>query len=288
VDAVRTQHLARRFPLSPGDRAWVGLRRVHALAHPGMAFVVVHDAASTDSTALDRAASLARRARARLTLLAYGAAEPAAEQALGAARVRAATAQVPVTVQRSPDDAARALRAHAPTGAFDLVVTGRGSGAATELPGEALRHGDHHVLVVPPGAVEPRRVLIGVAHGEPGKRGIRFAGRLARHLQAEVTVLTVLPADSDLGPTSEQAERFLAACARTLAPLGIQAATRLRRGDPEDEIRAECSEGGHDLLVVGVPLGRRGAPPKLDGPVAGLLKTAAIPLLIVRTTGEEA
>jgi nucleotide-binding universal stress UspA family protein len=148
-----------------------------------------------------------------------------------------------------------------------------------------LRHGDHHILLVPPGAKAPRRVLIGVAPGEPGKRGIRFAGRLARHLDAQVDVLTVLPRGATDRALREQAERFLAASARTLSGLGIDASTKLREGDADPEIRAEVAAGRYDLLVVGAPLGEPGEAPRIAGPVAELLRSLSLPLLIVRTTG---
>src|SRR6185436_4051591 len=34
VEAGRSQHQARRFPLKPGDSRWVGVRRLHALRNP--------------------------------------------------------------------------------------------------------------------------------------------------------------------------------------------------------------------------------------------------------------
>jgi sulfate transport system ATP-binding protein len=273
VDAVRPQHLARRFPLGPGDTAWVGLRRVHALAHPGMAFLCVDGGGPEGAAAVTLGLDLAKRARARATQLCYG-----------------AHATKPVSgeeaVLRSPEGIDDALRTHATAGAFDLVIVGYPEDGAVDTAAATLRQGDHHVLLVPHGASAPRRVLIAVAPGEPGKRGIRFAGRLARHFDAEVTVLTVLPGEDVEPATREQAERFLAASARTLAPLGIHAATRLREGGPLEQIRAECAEGRYDLLVVGAPLGERGEAPRIEGPVEKLLEKSTIPVLIVRTTGE--
>jgi len=35
VEASRSQHQARRFPLRLGDSTWVGVRRIHALKNPG-------------------------------------------------------------------------------------------------------------------------------------------------------------------------------------------------------------------------------------------------------------
>ena len=270
VEAVRSQHLAQRYPLRPGDKTWVGLRRVHALAHPGMAFLLVDDGGSAASAATDLGGRIARLARSRTTRLACG---PAAS--------RTPAGDEPVV--RDPDTLAEGLRRHAPPGAYDLVVAGITAGAGLEVASAALRHGDHNVLLVPPDPPELRRVLICASVGEPGKGGIRFAGRLARHLGAEVTVLTVIPGHEAKGPLREQADRFLAASARTLASLGVRAATRQRAGDAETEIRTEVLEGGYDLIVVGAPLADPWGGTPLDGPIAGLLRSAAKPLLIIRS-----
>jgi len=270
VEAVRSQHLAHRYPLRPGDRTWVGLRRVHALAHPGMAFLLVDDGGGAAAAAIEIGRRIARLARSRTTRLACG---PAAS--------RTPAGDEPVV--RDPDTIEEGLRRHAPPGAYDLVVAGIAAGAGLEVASAVLRHGDHNVLLVPPDPPDLRRVLICASVGEPGKGGIRFAGRLARHLDAEVTVLTVIPGHAAGGPLREQADRFLAASARTLASLGVRAATRQRAGDAEAEIGAEVREGLYDLIVVGAPLADPWGGTPLDGPIAGLLRSAARPLLIVRS-----
>ena len=61
VDAVRPQGEARRWPLAAGDRARVGVRRLHALLHPGLSFLV-----RSGGAAEAYAAELARLAQARL------------------------------------------------------------------------------------------------------------------------------------------------------------------------------------------------------------------------------
>jgi sulfate/thiosulfate transport system ATP-binding protein len=272
VEAVRSQHLAHRYPLRPGDRTWVGLRRVHALAHPGMAFLIVDDGSGAAAAAIALGGRIARLARSRTTRLACG---PAAS--------RVPAGDEPVV--RDPDSVKEGLRRHAPPGAYDLVVAGITAGTGIHIAEAALRHGDHNVLLVPPDPPELRRVLICASVGEPGKGGIRFAGRLARHLGAEVTVLTVIPGWAVGGPLREQADRFLAASARTLASLGVRAATRQRAGNAETEIAAEVRDGQYDLIVVGAPLGVSRGEPSLDGPIASLLQAATRPLLIVRSPG---
>ena len=72
VEAWRSQHQARRFPLRAGDAAWVGVRRVHALTHPGLSFLLIADGSPGARAALDVGAQVARLAHARVTLLGHG------------------------------------------------------------------------------------------------------------------------------------------------------------------------------------------------------------------------
>jgi sulfate transport system ATP-binding protein len=267
VEAVRSQSQARRFPLGPGDAAWVGVRRVHTLAHPGIGFLLVDDGPVTGAQALALGLALAKAAHARPIVLRCGEGDgPAAEAG--------------AEVRRSPEGLEEAVRIESERALPDLVVAGAGTKSAATVAAAILAHGRHHALVVPAGSTAPKRVLICSAAGEPGKEGIRFAGRLARHLGAEVTILSVLPVGD---PSSRPlVERHLAACARTLAPLGVAARTRLREGTVEESIRAEAGEGHYDMIVVGSPIEAAGGALPAGGPVAGLLADLDRPLLVVR------
>ncbi len=68
VEASRTPHAARRAPLAPGDRAWVGVRRIHALVHPGLHFLLLTSGSPEDRAAIVIGAEMARLAQARATL----------------------------------------------------------------------------------------------------------------------------------------------------------------------------------------------------------------------------
>ena len=130
----------------------------------------------------------------------------------------------------------------------------------------------------------PARLLICVAVGEPGKEDVSFSGRLARHLGAEVTILTVMP-ETARGTQSETlAERFLAGSARTLNRIGVPVATRVRYGGVREEVVAQIAEGGHDLLVLGAPLpGPRRADRARRLRRRLLPEVAQLPVLIVRS-----
>jgi len=82
----------------------------------------------------------------------------------------------------------------------------------------------------------------------PGKATVRFAGWLARRLQAQVTVLHVV---GEEGP-SPAAEVHLSAACDYLAALDVKARQRRVRADrPEQGILAECGQDAYDLVVLG-------------------------------------
>jgi len=249
IEVVRPQHVARKEPLAPGDPVWVGVRRLHALLHPGLAFVAL-ESAEDGGRAAAYAAELARLAQARLDRVA---------DVAGLAR----------RLERDP---------------VDLVIAPlaaqKGAAAATALftaAGEA-----HLLLVRGDRPMPPRRFLLAVSVGEPGKEDVAFAGRLARHLGSPATVLTVLPLGAS-EPERAAADRFLAACVRTLAPLGVRAEPEVVRGDLAAAVGQRIGEA-HDLLVLGAPL------PDDEGRLAWAPTTRALldapgdaPILIIRT-----
>ena len=331
VEATRTQAEARTHKLQAGDSTWVGVRRVHALAHPGLRLLLLADGTPPSLAAIALGAQLARLAHARVTVLAYhpagraaapgggratapvagrvavpaaGAERRVAGPAWRAARpgrsmgpvdddLEALLQQVRETlgsglaaletraIAQPPEEAVAEEDSRQPA---DLVVAGRPPRDGAELAERLLAVGGHHLMLVPAAAVSAlERVLICVAIGEPGKADVSFAGRLARHLGAAVTILTVLPEAAGRGRAVGGAERFLNSCARTLARQGVAATTRTRFGLPREQILLEQAEGGYDLLVVGAPLPGIGGRLVLSGPIARLLRECEVPVMIVRS-----
>jgi len=294
VEASRTQDQARRFPLRLGDSTWVGVQRVHALVHPGMRFLLLTDCTSRSDAALSIGAEIARLSHARVTLLGCGggAAEP---EAVRAARERLGSGIAAVNVRQSPEPPGEAVATEAEREPHDLVVLVLPEKTPTEglaLAEEVLAAGRHHVLLVPAGSTVrvPSRFLICVAVGEPGKEDVAFTGRLARHLQAEATIVTVLPEGERQGGATaesgavERAARFLEGNRRALARLGVQVETRVRYGPVIEEIVAEVEEGAHDLVVVGVPLPGRTREISLGTLLPRLLpELGERPVLIIRS-----
>jgi sulfate transport system ATP-binding protein len=287
VEAWRSQHQARRFPLRPGDAAWVGVRRVHALTHPGLSFLMVADGSPGARAALEMGAQVARLAHARVTVLGHGTGGAQTDVELQQAREWIGGGLAAVETLSSPDPPAEAVAAEASRQHYDLVVHAMPARGRVELSERLLRAGDHNLLLVPGTGPVPSRALICVTVGEPAKEDVLFAGRLVRHLGAGATILTVLPDKND-AYAIRQAERFLAAGARTLSLLGVVGESRIRYGPVRQEIQSEMRDGEHGLLVLGAPLlGRRGRV-SLEGVIGSLIdEVNDRPVLIVRPHYEE-
>jgi len=253
IDATRSQAEVRRLPLAPGDRVRVGVRRVHALLHPGLALLLADGGAVADERARAVAQELSRLCQARLDRVE---AEPATLAAAAAARLG-----------REPADLVVA------------ALAGRGGADAAERL--LARLPAHLLLVRGVRPLPPRRFLVAVAVGEPGKEDVAFTARLARHLGAPATVLSVLSPGGDEAER-RAGERFHAGCLSTLAALGVEAASELARGDLGDAVRARMA-AEHDLLVIGAPL------PDAQGALAWGPMTRALldapgdyPILVIR------
>jgi nucleotide-binding universal stress UspA family protein len=128
------------------------------------------------------------------------------------------------------------------------------------------------------------RALLCVAGGEQGKIDILFAGRLLRHVGAEVTLMMVVPGEEPDPVADAQAERFVAAGATTLSSSKIATRTKLRHGDPAANIEDEASSGAYGLIVVGSPPLRHDAASPVGGVVGKLLSLPSVPsVLVVRS-----
>jgi sulfate transport system ATP-binding protein len=283
IEATRPQDQARRFPLRPGDATWVGVQRVHALVHPGLRFLLLADGSACSRPALALGGELARRSQARVAVLGRA---TLGESTLQEAKEWLGTGIAAVEARLSGEPPAEAVAEEVSRRPCDLVILGLPSRDGSELAEEVLAAGHHHLLLVPPNAGEevPARLLICVAVGEPGKEDVSFTGRLARHLGAAATILTVLPSTAKDAEEEIQAERFLARSARTLHRMGIAVETRIRHGAIREQILAQLAEGSHDLLVLGSPLPGKDGRIELGGFVGRLLpEVTQLPVLIVRS-----
>ena len=269
VEASRSQHQARRYPLEPGHAAWVGLRRIHALPHPGLRLLAVAGGEAGDEIAVDAAVRLAECADARLTVL-----------------VADGSRSVPdVETRRLVGALDEAIAREAERDPVDLVVASPPFTAAPQVVSQLMKGDDHHVLIVRSSASPFERVLLCVAGGEQGKVDILFAGRLLRHVGADVTVMMVVPGDGPDAVADAHAERFVAAGAKTLASSRIAVHTKLRHGDAGAVIEEEAGSGAYGLVVVGSPPLRNDPTAPIGGVVGKLLASPSAPsILVVRST----
>jgi sulfate transport system ATP-binding protein len=260
----------------------MGVSRIHALEHPGLRFLVLTDGSAPAKRALAAAGQLARLAQARVLLLSYS--ERAGAQSLQEAKELVGGGLVAFDTRASCDPLAEVIAQEVDRQPVDLVIAGADPANARMLAQSLLQCGEHHVLLVPGEQPAPRRALICVATGEPGKEDILFAGRLVRHLEAEAQLLAVLPPDGGDPALLPRAERFLRNGARTLEMLGVPAQTRVRRGAVYEEITGEMKGGGYDLLVLGAPLPARDGSLSLSGVAGQILdEVQGHPVLIVRS-----
>ena len=291
VEVTRSQDQARRFPLAPGADAWVGVRRIHALVHPGLRFLLLTDGTATSQPALDLGGRIARLANARTTILGYGrlqdgrrSEETVLQRHLQEAKEKIGSGLPALDVRVASEPPAQAALREVERQPYDLVVLGTDQQGAIDLAEQLLQSGEHHLLLASRSPTLLERVLVCVANGEPGKDDVQFTARLVRHLGAEATLLSVLPAEGDQQAGRARTERFLAGGVRTMALLGVPARAMIRTGMVRNEIIAEMNAGGYDLLVLGAPLARPGGGGVLAGVVGQILSDATDrPVLIVRS-----
>jgi sulfate transport system ATP-binding protein len=265
VEATRLPEQASRFPLEMGARTWVGVHRIHTLEHPGLSFLIVTDGSRRAEAAVALGGQIARLAHARVTLIGCGLQGEALQTHLQEARKQLGSGLGSLDVQTSQASPAEAVVRAAVQQPYDLVVLGFNPREDIELAEQILQVGEHHLLLVPALQDTPMNALICVASGEPGKDDVLFAGRLVRHLGANATLLSVLPAANRDGDLLKRTETFLQGGVQSLSILGVPADIQVRTGSTSEEIAKEVSQGGYDLLVLGLPLAKPSGKVSLSG-----------------------
>ena len=285
VEATRSLEQARRWPLAPGDKVWVGVRRIHALAHPGFSFLILTDGSPAAQAAVDLGGQLARLAHARVTLLGYGVPTSALDEMLQSAKESLGSGLAALELRATPDPLAIAVALETERHAYDLVVAATSPALpAINLAPQLLEAGPHHVLLVPRPTPIPARALVCVTGSEPGKEDVLFAGSLLHYLGAEATLLSVLPAASRDPLSRARTEQFLADGARTLEALSIPVTTAIGAGPVADAILEQIAAGGHDMLMVGAPLAGGSRRALLAGVIGQVLGSVTEqPILIIRS-----
>lgn len=284
VEVSRSPEQNQALPLKPGKKAWVGIRRLHALSHPGLHFVLLTDGSARSQAALTTGGHLARLAHARVTLLGHGAREDKLKKHLQEARKQIGSGMAFMETHastQSPGVAVTRLTLERPA---DLVVVGWQPKDGLEVAEQVLQAGNHHLLLATSADPVLSNALICAASGEPGKDDVMFAGRLLRHIGAKATLLTVQnPLLTDEFQL-DQMERFIAGGVQSLARFGIRANRQIKRGNPLTTILEEIKAGEYDLVVIGAPLPGRSGRLALTGIVGSVLSSAQnCSFLVVRS-----
>jgi sulfate/thiosulfate transport system ATP-binding protein len=284
VDATRSPEQASRFPLNSGDKAWVGVHRIHTLVHPGLSFLIVTDGSLRSRAAITLGGQIGRLAHARATLLGCGQLKKILDSHLEEARKQLGSGLAAVDTLSLPEPAELAIARAVEKRPYDLVILGFGYQEDTRLAEQILEVGEHHLLLVPQPQPVPVKALICVATGEPGKDDVLFAGRLVRHLSAEATLLSVFPPVLKDPNLNNRVERFLDGGVRSLSLLGVPATTLIRSGSVPEEIHAEIQANNYDLVVLGAPLPLPDGSISLNGVIGQTLEIiSTCSVLIVRS-----
>ena len=284
IEATRPPEQAAAFPLAVDEKAWVGVRRLHSLSHPGLNFLVVTDGSLRSQSALSLGGYLARMSHARMTLLGVGKDEALLESYLQDARKQLGSGMASVQVRTDPSPTPyaveRAIR-HSPV---DLVIVGWRPMEGTGIAEHILQSGDHHLLLAAHPGARLAKALVCAASGEPGKDDVLFAGRLLRHVGAQAKLFTVIDGVHSPEYQRQHIERFMAGGKHSLERFGVPTESDIRMGNPPTEIIEEMKKGEYDLVILGAPLPNRDGRVSLTKVVETVMKNAGnCSLLIVRS-----
>jgi nucleotide-binding universal stress UspA family protein len=242
-----------------------------------MQILLCTDGSPHGQDALWLGAQLARQSPEPATLL--GVVEetgdrPLIEQALEEGQHLLAGAPAPNSRIRQ-GHAAEQILEEAAEAEYDLIVVGsRGRRGLTRfLLGSTAeriaRHAEQPVLIVHGERRHLSRILACTAAGKAGLVTVDVAGRVARLLDAQVTVLHIMsqlasapdldatlmedleaPADVLISHHTREGEHLEQAL-QILSSLGVDGQPRVRHGLVVDEILSEVCDGDYDLVVVG-------------------------------------
>lgn len=265
-----------------------------------MHLLVFVDELPTASQALALADLLATHFPAQITLL-------TTEEAGGEALLEQATTHITAPIQDRrvrPGSAEEVIAAESKSGRYDLIVlapAGR-HGLDRLLRGSRVRNVVRSVatsvLIARQSLNTFRHVLVGVTGSAHSQVDVRVAAQLARAFGAQVTVLHVVSQVplifTGLAEMRHDLDRFLATDAlvaqqlkrarEILQEYEVPSRIELREGLVRDEIVAEVTEGGHDLLIVGAHVRGEGVAGLLLDDIADhLVRECPISTYVVRT-----
>ncbi len=284
IEASRSPDQAASYPLSLNDKAWVGVRRLHALSHPGLNFLVVTDGNLRSQSAISLGGYLARMSHARLTLLGVGKEEGLLNEHLQEARKQLGSGMASVEVRTEHVPVPLAVEKTIEQNPVDMVVLGWRPVEGLEMAEQVLRGGNHHLLLAAHPGVHMERALVCASMGEPGKDDVMFAARLLRHLGSQACLFSVVDGEAEDDYEQHRREQFMAGGVQSLKMFGVPTESNLKVGEPAEQISEEIRQGNYDLVVMGAPLPQRGGHIQLRGIIQEVMRNSGdCSLLIVRS-----
>jgi sulfate transport system ATP-binding protein len=227
LEVTRTQHEQRGYPLTPGQAVMIGVRRVHVLPTPLSSFTVCGPN-GPEAERLSRQpflVELAARMKTRVATRIEAALDPKI----------AKTDAAPVNA--TPFAGAAVVASHSESLRHIEILLQQGAG---------------EVLVLPPQAAAPQRVLIHWVDEAARPGTLAVSASLLRHVHAEAIYIDVLPNST---PDSERPggiRALLDARSEAQAVHGLEMRTELRFGDASQELARRLAESGSPLLILGI------------------------------------
>jgi sulfate/thiosulfate transport system ATP-binding protein len=265
IDALIQSAHGRMDSTLVGQTQWVGLHGYHVLSPTGLKVLLCFDDTPGAQAAAAFGLRLADAARGPITLLAVTSRPEVVAQVRDTLETvphkwsAEANSRLTTRVRQGAVDA-EILR-EAQEGFYEVVILGRDSDPAKKSTGlgsmtrRILTQAGIPVMLVKSSRERVERILICTAAGEPGKSVVRFGGRVARRVRANVTILHVLKAGTTQGERSH-AELYLNQAHVFLEALAVNSEIKLEQGFALTHILAEAEVGDYDLLVIGAPAPR--------------------------------
>ncbi len=231
VEVTRTQHEQRAFPVKPGQAVIIGVRRVHVLPTPLSSFTACGPS-GPDAERLSRQPLLVELANRMKTRV--------------ATRIEANLCGARHSAEAAPD------------AQTDLVSSFAGAAVIAAHPQTSrdieclLQRGAGEVLVLPPMAASPQRVLIHWVNEDARPGTLAVSASLLRHVHAEAIYVDVLPEETPNGQRPGGMRALLDARSEAQAVHGLEMRTELRFGDAAQELSSRLAESGDTLLILGI------------------------------------
>lgn len=230
VEVTRTQHEQRAMPVKPGQAVVIGVRRVHVLPTPLSSFT----ACGPNGPEAER---LSR--------------QPLLVELASRMKTRVATRiEANLCGQQRLDDPADGDGTGASAFAGAAVIA-----AHPKTPQDIeclLQRGAGEVLVLPPQAASPQRVLIHWIDETARPGTLAVSASLLRHVHAEAIYVDVMPEETPSGQRPGGMRALLDARSEAQAVHGLDMRTELRFGDAAQELANRLAESGDALLILGV------------------------------------